>query len=198
MEDGPVTLGTRLSCSQFPTGYEAISYGRGTWLFHMLRYMLRDAEPPATDAGPASTREEPFVRALRKVRERYEGKPITTGELLKVFEEDLPRTLWYEGHKSLDWFYDGWINGTAVPRLDVRGVKYVDTTGATTITGTLLQKDAPDDLVTPVPLYAYHAGKMTLLGQVFADGLETPFRLTAPSGTRKILIDPGQTLLARE
>ena len=44
MEDGPVTLGTRLSNSQFPNGYEAISYGRGTWLFHMLRFMMRDAE----------------------------------------------------------------------------------------------------------------------------------------------------------
>ncbi len=40
---GPVTFGTRLNCSHFPHGYEAISYGRGTWLFHMLRYMLRDA-----------------------------------------------------------------------------------------------------------------------------------------------------------
>ena len=39
-----MTLGTRLSCSQFPNGYEAISYGRGTWLFHMLRSMMRDAE----------------------------------------------------------------------------------------------------------------------------------------------------------
>ena len=37
---GPVTLGLRLSSSQFPNGYEAISYGRGTWLIHMLRCML--------------------------------------------------------------------------------------------------------------------------------------------------------------
>ncbi len=197
MEDGPVTLGTRLSCSQFPNGYEAISYGRGTWLLHMLRYMMRDAEPPVA-AGPDSVRDEPFVRALRKARERFEGKPISTRELLHVFEEELPRPVWYEGRRSLDWFYDGWVNGTAVPHFEVRGLKYVDTAGATTITGTLLQKDAPDDLVTPVPLYAFRAGKLTLLGQVFADGSETPFHLTAPTGTRKILIDPKQTLLARE
>ncbi len=198
MEDGPVTLGNRLSCSQFPTGYEAVSYGRGTWLFHMLRNMMLDTEPPAANEGPNSVRDEPFVRALRRVRESYEGKPITTRELLHVFEEDLPRPLWYEGRKSLDWFYDGWVNGTAVPHFEVHSVKYVDTAGATTVTGTLLQKDAPDDLVTPVPLYAFHAGKMTLLGQVFADGTETAFHLTAPPGVRKILIDPKQTLLARE
>jgi hypothetical protein len=198
MEDGPVTLGTRLSCSQFPAGYEAISYGRGTWLLHMLRYMMRDAEPASSATVAESVSNEPFVRALRKVRERYEGKPVTTRELLKVFEEELPRPLWFEGRKSLDWFYDGWVNGTAVPRFEGHGVKYADATDATTITGTILQKDAPDDLVTPVPLYAFHAGKMTLLGQVFADGPETSFHLTAPLGTRKILIDPRQTLLARE
>ncbi|MGB7586822.1 MAG: M1 family aminopeptidase [Terriglobales bacterium] len=198
MEDGPVTLGNRLSCSQFPTGYEAISYGRGTWLLHMLRYMMRDAEPPSASSGPESVSNEPFVRALRKVRERYAGKPITTRELFHVFEEDLPRPLWYEGHKSLDWFYEGWVNGTAVPHFEVRGLKYADTDGATTISGTLLQKDAPDDLVTPVPLYAFHDGKLTLLGQVFADGPETAFHLTAPLGARKILIDPKQTLLKRE
>jgi hypothetical protein len=198
MEDGPVTLGTRLSCSQFPTGYEAISYGRGTWLLHMLRNMMRDAESPGAAVSSDSVPDEPFVRALRRVRERFEGKPITTRELLKVFEEDLPRPLWYGGRKSLDWFYDGWVDGTAVPHFEVRGAKYVDAADATTITGTILQKDAPDDLVTPVPLYVFHAGKMKLLGQVFADGPETPFHLTAPLGVRKIFIDPKQTLLARE
>jgi hypothetical protein len=198
MEDGPVTLGNRLSCSQFPTGYEAISYGRGTWLLHMLRNMMLIAAPKGANADSTSVRDEPFIRALRKVRERYEGKPITTRELLRVLEEDLPRPLWFEGHKSLDWFYDGWISGTAIPRFEVHGVKFVDTASGTSITGTLLQEDAPDDLVTPVPLYVFHAGQMTLLGQVFADGPETPFQLTAPLGVRKILIDPKQTLLTRE
>ena len=49
MEAGPVTLGARLLSSRFPEGYEAISYGRGTWLFHMLRTMLKDAA--AQEAG---------------------------------------------------------------------------------------------------------------------------------------------------
>jgi hypothetical protein len=61
----------------------------------------------------------------------------------------------------------------------------------------ILQKDAPKDLVTPVPLYAAHNGKLTFLGRVFADGPETPFHLSAPAGTRKIVVDPEQTLLAR-
>ena len=197
MEDGPVTLGTRLSNSQFPEGYEAISYGRGTWLFHMLRSMMRDADRTGDRARNAGQADEPFVRVLRRIRERYEGKSITTRELLQAFADELPSSLSYEGHKSLAWFYEDWVNGTAIPRFELRGVKYSDKPGATAISGTILQKDAPDDLVTSVPLYASVAGKMVLLERIFADGPETSFHLTAPQGARKVVLDPEQTLLAR-
>jgi hypothetical protein len=201
MEDGPVTLGTRLSCSQFPNGYEAISYGRGTWLFHMLRSMMRDAERTSgadvRGDGKNAPPDEPFVRALRRIRERYQGKPIATRELLQAFEEELPRSLWYEHHKSLDWFYEGWVNGTAIPHFELHGVKFSDKTGSTTVSGVILQKDAPDNLVTSVPLYASVAGRLVLLGRVFADGPETPFHLTAPANARKVVLDPDQTVLAR-
>ena len=196
MEDGPVTLGTRLSCSQFADGYEAISYGRGTWLFHMLRSMMRDAERTGGTRN-ASQVDEPFVRVLRHIRERYEGRAITTRELLQAFADELPPSLRYEHHKSLDWFYESWVNGTAIPRFELRGVKYSDKSGSTTITGTILQKDASDDLVTSVPLYASVAGKLVFLARVFADGPETSVHLTAPQGARKVVIDPEQTLLAR-
>jgi len=201
MDAGPVTLGTRLSCSHFPAGYEAISYGRGTWLLHMLRNMLRDAERKSDARHPnvpeAQAAGEPFVRALRKMRERYQGKSITTREMLRVFEEELPPSLWYEGRKSLDWFYQGWVNGTAIPRLELQGVKYSDKAGATAISGTILQKAAPTDLVTLVPVYAVLTGKTVLLGRVFADGSETQFHLTAPAGARRVVLDPHQTILAR-
>jgi hypothetical protein len=196
MEDGPVTLGTRLSCSQFPSGYEAISYGRGTWLFHMLRSMMRDAERSSGNRK-AGHPDEPFVRVLSRIRERYQGKPITTRELLQAFEQELPPSLWYEHHKSLDWFYEGWVNGTAIPRFELHGVKYSDKPDATTISGVILQKDAPDNLVTSVPLYAFVAGRMVFLGRVFADGPETPFHLAAPPSARRVVLDPEQTLLAR-
>jgi len=199
MDAGPVTLGARLSSSQFPAGYEAISYGRGTWLLHMLRTMMRDAERN-TDANLPPTNEaqgEPFLRALRKLRDQYQGRSITTRDLMRVFEEELPPSLWYEGRKSLDWFYDGWVNGTAVPRFDLQGVKYIAKTRSTTVTGTILQKFAPKELVTPVPVYAVLAGRSLLLGRVFADGPETAFRLSAPVGTRKVVLDPDHTLLSR-
>jgi len=193
---GPVTLGSRLLSSHFPEGYEAISYGRGTWLFHMLRSMLEDAEEVRRKEPHRRVVEEPFVRSLRKLRERYQGKTITTRELLDVFAEDLPPSLRYEGKASLDWFLDGWVNGTSLPRLELQAVRFVDKADATVVTGVIRQKDAPEDLVTSVPIYAVVSGKApVLVGRVFADGPESPFRLSAPAGTHKLLLDPNGTIL---
>lgn len=195
---GPVSLGLRLNSSHFPNGYEAVSYGRGTWLFHMLRHMLLDAEARQvgrSGEGQAST-EEPFVRALRKIRERYAGKAISTGELFAVFDEELPRSLWYEGHKSLDWFVQGWVQGVALPHFSPQEVRFVRKARATEVIGIIRQTDAPADLVTAVPVYAVTETKPLLLGTVLADGPETPFHFAAPSGTRRITLDAYQNLLS--
>lgn len=198
MDAGPVTLGARLLSSRFPEGYEAILYGRGTWLFHMLRSMMKDAatQGAGRKAQSGGSADEPFVRALRKVRQRYEGKAISTSELIDVFAEELPPTLRYEGKSSLDWFLNGWINGTSMPKLELKSVKFAPQGTGTAVSGTILQKDAAEDLVTSVPVYAVMASKqMVLLGRVFADGAESPFRLSAPAGTHKIVLDPNETIL---
>jgi hypothetical protein len=165
----------------------------------MLRTMLKDAESGEANGLNTGNPEEPFVRALRRVRQRYEGRAISTRELMDVFAEELPASLRYQHKKSLDWFLDGWVNGISLPRFDVKGVKFSAKPSGVTVTGTILQKQAPEDLVTSLPVYAIAVGKgkqYVLLGRVFADGEETPFRLSAPAGTRKIVLDPFETVLS--
>ena len=196
-EAGPVTLGTRLLSSRFPEGYEAITYGRGTWLFHMLRTMLKDAAAKQGALKNQNSAEEPFVKALRRLRQKYEGKSISTRELIDVFAEDLPPALRYEGKNSLDWFLEGWVNGTALPKLELKGTKFTPKGSGLMVSGTILQKDAPQDLVTSVPVYAVVGSKQTVfLGRVFADGEESSFHLAAPAGTHKIVLDPHETILS--
>jgi hypothetical protein len=201
MDAGPVTLGFRLSSSQFPGAYQPICYGRGTWLLHMMRTMMRDAQNKGPSGAMSSRKmeDEPFLRALRKLRRDYEDKALSTAELMHVFESELPPSLWYEGHKSLDWFYEGWINGEAIPAFDLRDVKFLDKEKGkpTLVTGTLIQEQASDTLVTAVPIYASIGGKNIFLKRIFAEGEETQFRISAPAGTRKLVVDPEQTLLSR-
>ena len=202
MDAGPVTLGFRLSSSEFPGSYESVCYGRGTWLLHMLRTMMRDAQSRGTSVAIPSRKmeDEPFLRALRKLRKDYEDKAVSTSELMRVFESELPPSLWYEGHKSLDWFNESWINGTAIPTFQLKDLKFTDTDkgkGATQVSGTIVQEQAPDTLVTAVPVYASIGGRNIFLKRVFAEGEETQFRISAPAGVRKLVIDPEQTLLSR-
>jgi hypothetical protein len=137
------------------------------------------------------------VRSLHKLRERYEGKAISTRELLEVFAEDLPPSLRYEGKASLEWFLNGWVNGTSLPKLELQGVKFATGGNGVVATGTIRQQDAEDNLVTSVPIYAVVSGKTpVLIGRVFADGAESTFRLPAPAGTHKLLVDPYATILS--
>jgi hypothetical protein len=112
-------------------------------------------------------------------------------------EEELPDSLRYEGSKSLDWFFEGWVNGRAVPRLQARDVKFARRAGAAVVTGKILQKEAPNDLVTSVPVYASVGKNLVLLGRVFADGAETSFRLHAPADAKNLVLDPYGTVLTR-
>lgn len=194
---GPVTFGQRLISSHFPGGYEAITYERGTWLFHMLRCMMRDSEMVSHSRKAPANPDEPFFRALRKARDRYAGKSMSTQELLQVFEEELPRPLWYNNHHNLAWFLDGWINGTAIPELATRDIHIGAKTGGNAVSGLILQKDAPENLVTAIPVYGIAVGNsLVFLGEVLADGPETLFHFNAPEGIHKVVIDPNQTILS--
>jgi len=160
--------------------------------------MLLDAQRKTGQTSPASLTNDPFIRTLRKLRTQYEGKTLSTREFVHAFEEDLPRPLWHDGKKSLDWFYDNWLSATAIPRVELNSVKFeAKTSTGVVVTGKITQKEAPDNLITLFPVYAVIAGKNTLIGQVFADEEETYFRLTAPTGTRRVVLDPNHTLLTR-
>jgi hypothetical protein len=160
----------------------------------MLRHLLlENTEARAKHIKPGP--DEPFFQALRKIREKYEGREITTRDLQEVFEEFVPDSLKYEGRKSLDWFFDTWVNGTSIPKIDLGEVKMTASGGVNTVHGKIRQANAPDTLVTSVPLYT-ETGQF--LGRVFAEGPESTFRLRVPPGTKRVVLDPNGTVLRRK
>jgi hypothetical protein len=192
VEAGPVTLGVRLSSSHFPNGYEVITYSRGTWLIHMLRCMLRDASRTTEKPDGDDTA---FLALLRNLVNRFQGKEITNADFQQTIEAGLPPSLWFEDRKSLDWFFDGWVNGTAFPQFEVADVKMSRGAGPVKISGVIRQKLSPPDLVTSVPVYGVTGEQQIYLGRVFAEGEESHFSLSAPAGVKQLVLDPYQTVL---
>ncbi|MFL6299922.1 MAG: M1 family aminopeptidase [Terriglobales bacterium] len=190
---GPVTLGFRLSSSKFPTGYEEVAYGRGTWLIHMLREMMRDRRMQDPDAR--------FHAALKQILEERRGKTMTNKDVQRIFEAHLPPEVKYEGHASLDWFFDGWVNGSAVPEFSIKSAKIVRRkNGVSTYVGTIVESGAPERLVTCVPIYAESPdpeSPPTYLGSVFVDESEVQFSFPAPPGSGRPLLDPYRAVLRK-
>src|SRR5439155_24848455 len=142
---GAVTLRVRLSSPKFPGGYETVAYERGSWLIHMLRGLLGgDTEKSAAQ----------FFDLLHRLQQRFAGQVISTVDFQHALEEELPEKLRFEGHKSLDWFYNSWVNGVAIPRIAVRDVRFSARGKNLVAAGTLIQQESGRDLVTSVPLYA--------------------------------------------
>jgi hypothetical protein len=187
---GPVTLGHRLTSSKFPDAYERVLYGRGTWLIHMLRTMLHEAGGGAGDAV--------FFSALKGLLAASTNHKVSTLDLQRAFEKVMPPSLGYEGRKSLDWFFDSWVNGDSIPQFSLESVHMSPAAGKLKVTGTILEDHAAKDMVTAVPLYAVDAtGKSRFLAFIFADDAKTAFTVTAPASTKQILLDPEETLLRR-
>jgi hypothetical protein len=188
---GPLTLGFRLNSSVNPQGYEEIVYAKATWVFHMLRMMLRDPQVKDPDAR--------FVALLRGLVESHHDAALTTDQLQKAVEKAMLPAMDLEGDHSMDWFFDQYVRGTGIPQYKVEfTVQHAAAGEQFVVKGVLHQSNVPDDFLARVPLYASTlGGKPILLGYVNTTGADTPFRLTARVSPKRILIDPELTVLAQ-
>ena len=184
---GPLALGYRLHSSLDPAGYGQIVYPKGTWVFHMLRMMLRD--PQAKDP------DERFVRLLRSLIDSHRGGAMTTDELELAVRKVMLPSMDLEGGHSMAWFFDQWVRGTGIPHYHVEfnvqrsGEQFV-------VKGVLHQDGVPPEFLARVPIYAAAAGGKTIpLGHVTTSGNQTSFRFVTSVDPRHILIDPELTLL---
>jgi hypothetical protein len=186
---GPLTLGYRLNSSKTPRAYEEIIYGKGTWVIHMLRVMLREPNAKSPDAR--------FEQMLRSTLDDHRFQPVTTTDLQHAAEKRMTPAMDLEGNHRLDWFFEEWVRDTGIPRYSVefqtrpRGQGFL-------VTGKLKQDDVPDYFTEAVPLYATRAGaKPTLLGTVITTSPETSFHFTNAFKPAKIMIDLQNTILCK-
>jgi hypothetical protein len=187
-EAGPLVLGRRLMSSKSTAAYTSIIYGKGTWVLHMLRMMLRDEKAAEPDAR--------FVRLLRTLATDYRHRALSTADLQREVEKLMTKEMDLEGGRSMDWFFDQWVYGIEIPRFSL-DFKVAPQAKRFVVTGTLKQKDTAGTFIARVPLYAETArGRLTLLGTVVTSGEETKFRFTTGAAPRKLVIDPHQTVLA--
>ena len=182
-EIGPVVLGSRLNSSRTPDGFDELAYGKGAWIIHMLREMLREPGTKNPDAR--------FIAFLNSLQTTYAYRALSTQDLQREVEAVMTPAMAIEGRKSMEWFFADWVQGTGIPHYRVEYSAKPGEKGFV-VKGKLLQSGVAKSFVAPVPIFSSNGG---YLGRVIAGGPETPFHFVSAHEPGKLLIDPQMTLL---
>lgn len=141
---GPVTMGYRLVNSKSGEDvYRDLVYPKGAYILHMIRMMAWNQK--TGDAWLAQTLQD-FVNT-------YRSQPATTEDFKAVLEKHLPPQLDLEGNHRLDWFFNEYVYGTALPHYSFTSDLKPGPEGITA-TMKLTQSNVDPSFRMLVPLYA--------------------------------------------
>ena len=174
---GPIIWGLRLSSSQTPNAWRAITYEKGSWIVHMLRGRLGD---------------ERFLKMLSELARRYRYQAVSTEQFRALAAEFVPPK---SSDPKLENFFDQWVYGTGVPTLKMQ----YTTTGRppnVKIRGTVTQTDVDDDFSAYVPVEVQLPGRQLTTRWVKTSSEPVPFQLDLKQLPARVTLDPGGSILA--
>lgn len=183
---GPIWLGSRLSSSPNPLGYDNIVYKKSCWVLHMLRKLM---------AEPRTGSDERFSKMLRDFVETYRGQNPSTEDFLQHANRYMTPALDLDGNHRLDWFFTDWVYGTGIPayKLDVKTRRLAD--NRYEVQGTIEQSGVADNFEMLVPVVAVASrDKKVLLGRVAVGGSGGRFKFTTRFRPSRVTIDDGDLL----
>jgi hypothetical protein len=130
---GPIWIGYRNSSPSVRRGYDVMTYEKGAWVFNMLRVMMTDLN---------TLRADRFTEMMRNFYETFNGKPATTDDFRGAVElaVGIP----------MDWFFDQWVKGTAVPTYHVAWNGEPADNGRFRVRLRITQEDVPAEFHMPV------------------------------------------------
>jgi Peptidase family M1 domain len=175
---GPIVLGTRLESSLEPRAWRAITYGKGSWILHMLRRRMGD---------------ERFLSMMAEVMKRYGHSEITTEQFRMLAAEFLPPK---SDDPQLETFFDQWVYGTGIPTLKLT-YRLRGKAGAWKLIGTLTQSDVADDFEALAPVEMQLPQGQTITRWVRASNEPATFQVALTQAPVKVVLDPHSAVLRR-
>jgi len=150
---------------------KTVGYDKGAMVFHMLRRQLG---------------EEAFWGALRDLCRYRMFKATSWKDIQNAFEQ--------RGHRSLDKFFDQWVDHKGAPRFYLDAVQSIPTGSSWQIKGVIVQDS---------PLFSFDLDLLLeCQGQNISttlriSGKETPFQLASNGMPLRLVADPDCNILRR-
>jgi aminopeptidase N len=106
IDAGPLTMGYRLSNTR--SGYDItrrLIYPKGAYVLHMIRMMMMDRK----------TGDLQFKAMMQDFVKTYANQAATTEDFKAIAEKHMTPEMDLDGNHRLDWFFNEYVYGTALP-----------------------------------------------------------------------------------
>jgi len=185
---GPVWMGLRLNTARTPGAYSRIAYNKGSYVLHMLRWMMFDTK----------TGDKQFIDMMRDFVKSHTHENASTESFKYFVERHMKPGMDLDGNRRMDWFFNQWVYGTEIPRYKLEYSLTED--GGTMLSGTLTQSDVPPGFKMLVPIYLDFDGNVMRLGEIAITGSVTsqPFQVKLPRKPKRVMINYHNDVLATE
>lgn len=158
------------------------TYHKGAWVLHMLRNLMLNLRTMQEDA---------FIATMRDFYGQYRGRRASTRDFRRVVERHLGT--------DMGWFFDEWVNGTAIPKyvFSWHAEPAKGQAGHYTLQVRVRQEDVPDDFTMPVPLkITFSDTTMHALVRLAVTGPLTEATLDLPAEPKRLELNPLESVLA--
>jgi aminopeptidase N len=157
IDAGPLTMGYRANNTR--TGFDVtrrLIYPKGAYILHMIRMMLWDRK----------TGDQNFIAAMHDFVQTYSGKAATTEDFKAMMEKHMTQEMDLEGNHRLDWFFNEYVYGTALPSYQLQSTFDKDANGDVIFSFKVTQSGVDDKFRMIVPIYLELAdGRTVNLGR---------------------------------
>jgi hypothetical protein len=159
---GPLTMGYRLNNSKagFNITRELI-YPKGAYILHMIRMMMWNQK----------TGDDEFKSLMHEFVKTYAGQSATTEDFKAMVEKHMTQQMDLEGDGKMDWFFNEYVYGTAVPTYTFDHTIVNGPSGDLVLNLKLTQSNVDDNFRMLVPIYLELAdGKFYQVGRARITG----------------------------
>ena len=174
VDAGPIWLNAQI-------GNSDLLYSKGAYVMEMLRAIMYDPRIKNPDGR--------FIAMMQDFVKSYADQNASTEDFRKIVEKHMG--------EPMEWFFNEWVYGTAIPTYDFSYAVADAGGGQTELTMTITQSNVGESFQMRLPVYIAVQGEMRYLGTINAAGTKpqkTSVKL--PMRPDRVLLDPGRSILA--
>ena len=156
IDAGPLTMGYRLSNTR--SGYDItrrLIYPKGAYVLHMIRMMMMDHK----------TGDRQFKEMMQDFVKTYANQAATTEDFKTTVEKFMTPEMDLDGNHRLDWFFNEYVYGTALPNYKL-DYSFEDTADGVQFKLKLAQSGVDQNFKMLVPIYLeMNDGRLLSIGR---------------------------------